>query len=233
MVAPNYRIIGRGIYSLPDAHRITGVPARRIRRWATGYHFTSSGRLRHSAPVIANELSAELGVPALSFADLLEVRFLNAFREYGVKWKAIRIASERARDILGLSHPFSSQRFSTDGHTILARFVAETGDEVMLDLVRSQYEFERIIALYVMGEIEFDDHGGPRLWRPFPDSDRIVIDPTRSFGAPIIDDAGIPTLVLARAVQAEGSIETVAQNFDVDINAVDTAFRYEASRAAL
>jgi len=233
MVASSYRIIGRGIYSLLDAQRLTGVPVRRIRRWTTGYHFTSSGQLRRSAPVIANDLTATIGVPALSFADLLEVRFLNVFREYGVSWKAIRIASHRAQEILGISHPFSSRRFSTDGHTILARFVAETGDEVMLDLVKSQYELERIISLYLVGEIEFGENDEPTRWRPFPESARIVVDPTRAFGAPILDFEGIPTRVLARAVQAEGSIDVVASLFDVDPASVDDAYRYEASRAPL
>ena len=173
--------------------------------------------------MIANDLSAAIGVPALSFADLIEVRFLNAFREYGVSWKAIRIASHRAKEILGLSHPFSSRRFSTDGKTILARFVADTGDEVMIDLVRSQYELERVISSYLLGEIEFDGNDTPARWRPFPESTRIVVDPGRSFGAPILDAEGIPTLVLAKAVQAEGSVDEVAALFEVDRAGVDDA----------
>jgi uncharacterized protein (DUF433 family) len=172
-------------------------------------------------------------VPALNFVDLLEVRFLNAFREYGVSMRAIRIASIRAKDLLGLTHPFSSQRFSTDRHTILAEFVTETGDDVLLDLVRTQYELERLVARFIVGEIEFDAHGNPARWRPFPASRRIVIDPQRAFGAPIVDDAGIPTLVLARAVQVEESVDTVAKLFNVDPAAVDDAYRYEASRAPL
>lgn len=233
MVAPKYRIIGHGIYSLSDAQRLTGVPARRIRRWTAGYLITKQGVIKQSTPVIANHLSADLGIPALNFADLIEVRFLNAFRELGVSMKAIRIASRRAKQILGLSHPFSSQRFSTDRHTILAQFVTETGDDVMLDLVHSQYELERLVSRYLVGEIEFNDRGQPQRWRPFPESDRIVIDPARAFGAPILDAEGIQTLVLARAVQAEGSVEGVAKMFNVDPAAVDVAYRYEVSRAEL
>jgi uncharacterized protein (DUF433 family) len=230
MVAPNYRIIGRGIYSLSDAERLTGVPTKRIRRWTTGYDFSRKGVMRHSTPVIANDLSAEIGVPALNFVDLLEVRFLNAFREYGVSMKAIRIASLRARDLLGLTHPFSSQKFSTDRHTVLAEFVTETGDEVLLDLVRTQYELDRLVARFLVGEVEFDETGTPARWRPFPSSRRIVIDPQRAFGAPILDEAGIPTLVLARAVEVEESIDVVAKLFNVDPAAVEDAHRYEASR---
>jgi uncharacterized protein (DUF433 family) len=233
MIAPKYHIIGHGIYSLSDAERLTGVPARRIRRWTAGYVITKRGDVRQSTPVIANRLSGELGVPALNFADLIEVRFLNAFRELGVSMKAIRIASVRAKAILGLSHPFSSQRFSTDRHTILAQFVTDTGDDVMLDLVHSQYELERLISRFLVGEIEFNQRGQPERWRPFPESDRIVIDPARAFGAPILDAEGIQTLVLARAVQAEGSIDVVAKMFGIEPAAVEVAYRYEASRAEL
>ncbi|MGH7720939.1 MAG: DUF433 domain-containing protein, partial [Gemmatimonadaceae bacterium] len=164
-------------------------------------------------------------------ADLLEVRFLNAFREYGVSWKAIRIASQRARELLGLKHPFSSRRFSTDGRTILAQFVTETGDEVMLDLVRTQYELEQIISRYLFGQIEFDDHDAPSRWWPVEGSRRIVIDPQRSFGSPVVNSEGVPTRVLARAVQVEDSFEVVASLFRVDPISVAEATEYELSRS--
>lgn len=233
MPAPNFRLIGRGLYSLREAHLLTGVPLRRIRRWTMGYEFTSRGGARRSPPVVASDLPGELGIPALDFADLLEVRFLHAFREFGVSWKAIRIASERARQVLGLKHPFSSRRFSTDGRVILAQFVTETGDEVLLDLVHSQYELERIISRYLVGAIEFDDQDAPTRWWPLHGSRRIVIDPQRAFGAPVVDAEGVPTRILARAVQVEESVKVVADLFNVDPVSVEEAYRYEVSRALL
>jgi uncharacterized protein (DUF433 family) len=224
-----FRFIGRGVYSLREAHRITEVPAKRIRRWTTGYRFQYKGRHRYTQPVIPSDLSAELGILALDFADLLEVRFLNAFREYGVSWNAIHIASQRARDILDLRHPFSSRRFSTDGRTILAQFVTETGDDVLLDLVRSQYEFEQIIRRYLVGQIEFDGDT-PTRWWPVEGSKRIVIDPQRAFGTPIVASEGVPTRILAQAFQAEGSFEVVADLFRVEPSSVVEAVEYELSR---
>lgn len=125
MPESRFRYIGRGVYSLPEAERLTGVPRRSIRRWTTGYEWTSRGHLHYSPPVIGAELPALFGAPALDFADLLEVVFLHAFRYKGVSWKTIRIASERAREVLGAQHPFSHRRFSTDGHSILAELARE------------------------------------------------------------------------------------------------------------
>ena len=228
-MASSFRLIGRGVYSLREAQRITGVPARRIRRWATGYRFTYKGQIKFSPPVVAGELQDEIGMAALDFADLIEVRFLNAFREHGVSWRAIRVASQRARELLGLKHPFSSRRFSTDGRTILAQFVNETGDDVLLDLVKNQYELEQIIDRYLFGEIDFEGDT-PARWWPRDRSRRIVIDPTRGFGSPIVADEGVPTRILAQAVFVEDSIEVVADFFRVDPISVAEAVEYELSR---
>jgi len=225
-----FRIIGRGVYSLREACRLSGVPVRRIRRWTAGYRYRDKERVRYSPPVVGASLSAELGIPALDFVDLLEVRFLNAFREYGVSWNAIRIASERAQEILGIHHPFSSRRFSTDGRTILAEFVSETGDEVLLDLVRRQYELRHVVKRYLHGEIAFDGSDSPTRWWPVQKSRRIVIDPQRAFGSPVVDAEGVPTRVLAAAVAAEDSVEVVSELFEVDPISVSEAAEFEFSR---
>ena len=101
----SFRFIGRGVYSVPEAARLTGVPAKRIRRWTQGYEWGRFGLRRRTDPVVSNELSAEIGTAALDFADLVEIRFLNAFREHGVSWKTIKIASYRAKELLGV-RPF-------------------------------------------------------------------------------------------------------------------------------
>ena len=227
----DFRLIGRGLYSLREAHRLTGVPIKRIRRWTSGYYFRYRDGRHFSPPVVETSVPGEVGGSAIDFADLLEVRFLNAFREYGVSWKAIRIVSQRARELLGVHHPFSSRRFSTDGRTILAEFVTETGDEVLLDLVRNQYEFRRIISKYMLGEIEFDDSDHATRWWPIPDSRCIVIDPQRAFGAPVVSTEGVPTRILAAAVHAEDSIELVATLYEVDPVSVAVAVEYEFSRS--
>ncbi len=228
---PTFRLIGRGVYSLREARRLTGVPMRRLRRWTLGYEFTSTTGRRHSPPVIDSDLTGELGLPALDFADLLEVRFLNAFREYGVSMRAIRLASQAARELLGVQRPFSSRTFSTDGRVIMARLASTTDDDLLIDLVHRQYEFDQVVSQYLRGDVEFGDGDRPSRWWPLEGSRRVVIDPQRALGAPIIDVAGIPTRVIAQAFQAEGAADVVSALYGVDDAAVMDAVRYELALA--
>lgn len=228
---PTFRLIGRGVYSLREARRLTGVPLRRLRRWTLGYRFESATVRRHSPPVIESDLTGELGLPALDFADLLEVRFLNAFREYGVSMRAIRLASQAARELLGVRRPFSSRTFSTDGHVILARLASGTGDDLLLDLVNRQYELAQVVSQHLRGSVDFDDGDRPSRWWPLEGSRRVVIDPQRALGAPIIDAAGIPTRVIAQAFQAEGVADVVSALYGVDEASVVDAVRFELALA--
>lgn len=227
MSATSFQFIGRGLYTLAEAHRLTGVPVRSIRRWTSGYSYRRDGRQLYSPPVVSSDLPAYGSQPAISFADLIEVRFLHAFRRHGVGWSAIRIASQRAGQLLGRAHPFSSKRFSTDGRTILAEFVSDTGDPVLIDLVRNQYELRRIVSKFMVGEIDFGDSDEPARWWPVRGSRRIVVDPTRAFGSPVVAKEGVPTRVLAAAAQAEDSIEVAASIFDVDPISVAEAVAFE------
>jgi uncharacterized protein (DUF433 family) len=230
MTPTAFNYIGRGLYSLPEAERLTGVPRRSIRRWTTGYQWNSRGELRYSPPVVGAELPSIFGAPAIDFADLIEVRFLNAFLDKGVGWKTIRIASERAKEVLRSAHPFSHRRFSTDGHAILAELAREEEDPVLLDLVRDQYELNRMIEHFLFGEIDFGDADIPKRWYPLGLNRQVVIDPGRALGASIVDRGSIPTAVLYASVQAEDSEELVADMYEVSTTAVADAVEYEASR---
>ena len=63
-------------------------------------------------------------------------------------------------------------------------------------------------------------------------SHRVVLDPCRNFGQPIISDEGVPTNVLARSVKANGSVEKVALWFEVSVRSVREAIEFEKRIAA-
>lgn len=224
--------IGHGVYTLAEAERLVRVPRNRIRRWTHGYTYRTNGHEQHSPPLIGAETARFTDVPAINFSDLIEVRFLNAFRKHGVGWKAIRIAADRAKEHLGLSRPFSSQRFKTDGITILAEIVQKTGDRLLLDLVRNQYAFQSVISEYLYEGLDFDDLLEPERWWPLGKDRSVVIDPARAFGTPIVSESGVPTSILSNALAAEGSVNLVAHWYDVSENEVTDAAEYEARLAA-
>ncbi|HSS52106.1 MAG TPA: DUF433 domain-containing protein [Thermoanaerobaculia bacterium] len=224
-------LLGLGVYSVPEAARLTGVSSQRIRRWLQGYSYTSGDSARTSRPLWQRQIASQDSL-ILSFRDLLEVRFVDAFRRHGVTWKTIRIAAERAAEIVHDSYPFSTRRFKTDGRSIFAEILQATGDESLLDLVKSQYEFKSIVEPFLFEGLEFSALGiEPVRWWPLGMNRRVVIDPERSFGQPIVDPESVPTRILAHAFEAEKSIQAVARWYEVDPQSVRDAVDFEAQPA--
>jgi hypothetical protein len=98
-----YRLIGHGVYTIPEAARLTRIAAPRIRRWLRGHEHRIGGELRRSPAMIEPTFGLIDGMVAISFLDLVEIRFINAFVEQGVTWAYLRKAHERAVEIVGHS----------------------------------------------------------------------------------------------------------------------------------
>lgn len=223
-------LLGRGIYSVPDAARLAGISASRLRRWLRGYHFSHAGDEHRSRPVVHGELPIMDHALALSFLDLQEARCIDEFRKRGVGWVALREAHEKAERELDTRHPFSTGQFKTAGRRIMWDFATERGDPVLMDLAKNQLAFRQVLARYLRG-LEFL-RDVPVRWFPLLGSKRVVIDPKRAFGHPIVAKRGVPTSILSRAYKAEGSIEKVAHWYEVDVRSVRDAVRYENDLAA-
>jgi uncharacterized protein (DUF433 family) len=228
----DFQLIGAGVYSLSEAEKITGIPRARIRRWLEGYSYVDRGRKRHSAATVPSMIGRKYGELGLTFADLIEIRFLDRFVEHGVSWPAIRIAAQRARELLGRERPFSSRVFSTDGHTILAEIVRPKEDPALLDLVKNQWEFRKIVSPFLYASLDFGVDDDPIRWWPMGKSKIVVIDPARSFGTPIASDVGVPTEIIALAVAADQTMRFVAGIYDMPLRSVRHAVAYERSLAA-
>lgn len=226
-----YHIIGVGIYSVPEAAKLTGVSAARIRRWLKGYSFKLKDEAHPMPPVWQAQLPPIDGELALGFLDLVEVRFVDAFLKRGVSWHTLRLAARQAKELFDTSHPFSTKRFKTDGRGIFVEIVQETKEKSLLDIVKSQYTFEKVVAPGLAG-LEFAGSGESVRWWPLHRNRRVVIDPARAFGKPILDKEGVPTAILAQAYRVEQSIERVAHWYEVDPRSVRAAIQFEEKLAA-
>ncbi len=226
MEKPRFYNIGRGVYTLAEAQLLTGVPTWSIRRWTGGYTYKYRGEYFSMPPVIGRR--PDDGDPVLSFADLVEVRFLNAFRSHGASWRAIRIASREAQKLLKLTHPFSTNLFRTDGRTILGKVNKDPEDVALLDMLTNQYAFERVVKPFLYDGLDFDDDFVASRWWPLGKKRRVVIDPERSFGAPIGVKSGIPTSIIYKAMKAEDSIEFVSRWYKISKAEIKDAVTFEA-----
>ncbi len=168
----------------------------------------------------------------LSFADLIEARFIDAFRSYDVSLQAIRIAAERAQEIIQSSHPFSTKSFLTDGNTIIAQIEDDTDDPKMLDLIRNQYGIRKVIRPYLHKGLEYQEDE-PNRWWPLGKKRSVFIDPAHSFGAPVVSPWGIRTSVINATYQAEQSDIVTARWYGITETAVARAVEYEEQLAAV
>jgi uncharacterized protein (DUF433 family) len=224
-------LLGIGIYTVPEAAWMTNVSAPRIRRWLRGYKFRVGDETRASSAVWRPDLPEIGNALALSFRDLIEVRFVDYFLKEGVSWKVLRHAAVSASEIVKNTHPFSTRKFKTDGKKIFAELGEKSGSRKLLDLVRKQYAIPSIIAPYLYDGLEFDKNH-PARWVPLKNSRRVVIDPAVAFGQPTINPEGVPTLILARAFDVEKNIERVAYWYEVPKRSVQDALTYQGRLAA-
>src|SRR5579862_2493313 len=100
MHATQDNLLGVGIYTVPEAARLTRVSPSRIRRWIRGYTYATGAGSKASPPVWQRQLPELGGELALGFLDLVEVRLVNAMLDSNFGWKTIRRARENARALL-------------------------------------------------------------------------------------------------------------------------------------
>jgi uncharacterized protein (DUF433 family) len=224
-------LLQTGIYTVPEAARLTHVSPWRIRRWLEGYEFKVKHG-RHCSPAVWNSQIDPIDhAMALGFLDLLEIRCVDAFISKGVSWKTLRQVHDRAKKLVGHPHPFCTNRFGTDGQTIFMEWREENEEITLWDMRDVQRVFEQFIRPFLK-EIEFDNGTVPRRWWPLGRTRLVALDPRRCFGQPIIFRDGVPTSVLARSVQANESADEVARWFEISTASVREAVEFERALAA-
>lgn len=229
-------LLGTGLYPLPRAARLVGVPPRTVRRWLKGYSWPKGEHQKFSSPLwpLQYAKDEELGQEqVLGFNDLLELRTVARFVEYGVSLRVVRATIEIAREYLG-DYPLQSRRFVTDGRKIFLEAVERAGEDIrLLDVRDRQFAFESVIRPSLIEGIEYRDDTHAVRWFPVPKKRLIVLDPQVQFGQPIVAEAGVPTDTLAAAYRAEGeNIDRVARLYRVTPQAVKAAAAFEQQLAA-
>ena len=201
-----------------------------IARWLQGYDYQVGGERRRSDPLWRPDYANDDDQIELSFRDLIELRFVKSFRDLGLSLPTIRACFRRAVEEVQDERPFSTQKFRTDGKAIFLDITQNVGDGELIDLRHRQRVFRTVVEPSLR-DLEFEADAVAR-WYPLGVlRQSIVIDPARVFGRPLAAEAGVPTEVLANAVNVEGSVETVARLYEV-APAVRDAVAFERKLAA-
>jgi uncharacterized protein (DUF433 family) len=230
--------LGRGVYGTAEALQLVNfqrladdaykraISMQTITRWLCGYDYEVEGETRHLGPLWRPDYAQADKLIELSFRDLIELRFVKTFRDQGLSLQTIRVCFGRAVEAVQDERPFSTRRFRTDGKTIFLEITSDIREGELLDLKQHQSAFHRMVAPSFR-DLEFDAEVVAR-WFPLGASHRnIVVDPARAFGRPIVAAGGVPTEIIAQAVEVEGSPERVATLYEVPLPAVRDALEFQ------
>jgi uncharacterized protein (DUF433 family)/transposase-like protein len=213
-------------YGIVEAAHYLGIPKATLRSWVLGRHYPTGAGKRFFRPVI--EL-ADKDQRLLSFENLVEAHVLDAIRRaHGVAFWRVRKAVEYLKSKLGSKHPLAEQRFVTDGIDL---FVEVFGQLVNISR-EGQLAMKDLIETYLQ-RVERNRSGTAIRLYPFtrerkPDEPRIiVIDPSISFGRPVLVGTGIATAIIAQRYKAGESIEELAEDYGRSRSDIEEAIRCE------
>ena len=217
---------GVGAYTPGEAARLLNMQPITLRRWLYGYDYDHHHAPGHQPPLWMPQYDAEQDGQLLGFRDLIEARIVHALRKSRIGLPTIRLCIERAKEMLGEEHPFSTRAFKSDGKRIFLEITKGVAEPRLYDLKDKQHVFRDFVLPSLHG-LEFGDERAERWWLE-PLRKTIVADPRRSFGQPIISKSGLLTSRVVQEVKAEGTVERVAKLYDIPVGAVRDALRFES-----
>jgi uncharacterized protein (DUF433 family) len=224
MNAPSNHLLETGIYTLPQAAYLVGATLSQVRVWVEGRNGKTA-----QAPVISNEVGRIGNTVAISFTNLMELRFVAQFNKAGVRLNNIRAIMEEVRDVLNHPHPFSTKTvFKTDGKKIVAQIIGKNGFQAVYDLRSRNYEMPIVVLQSLREDVIWDPDGDAIAWFPRKKlAPNVIIHPKFAFGKPILRKSGIPTETIAQAVKAERSQKAVANIYEIPVSQVREAVSFE------
>jgi uncharacterized protein (DUF433 family) len=201
----NPSILNEPLFEAADVARLVGMTPTRVRRWLHGYEYrwTSGAQSRtgRQPPVVGG--AGQASKRHASFLDLVELLFVRAFLSRSMSLQRVRRAADEASRRLGVDHPFSRQRFFTDGRGIYLAF-KDSGDTSLLELLSGGQWVMAPVVLQTAEQLAFDELTGfATRWWPLGREKRVVIDPAVAFGAPSIDGRGVKTANVYDLFEAE------------------------------
>jgi uncharacterized protein (DUF433 family) len=220
------------LYRLTEAAHYLRVPVSTLRGWLTGWDYRTRRGTRRAAPLIRSPGEAE-PERLLSFYNLVESHILAQLRRlHRIPMHKVRKAIRRAEGKKGTQHPLFHARLAAEGADLV---ILRGGAQEDQD---GQYVFF-FAAERPVGRIDWDASGALPLrlypWVSGEDASeprRIVIDPERASGRPLIAGTAIPTAVVAARHRAGESVLALSGEYGLDPSSIEDALRCELRGAA-
>jgi uncharacterized protein (DUF433 family) len=215
-------------YSVREAARYLHIPAATLRSWVAGREYPVRSGVGSFRALIR---CADQPSVRLSFENLVEAHVLRALREYGVPLRAVRPAIAYAEQELRIERLLlSKDALLTDGENVFLERVGE-----LINLTRSGQLAIRSVLREYLHRVERDTSHLPIKLYPFVGAQNerrtILIDPSISFGRPVVARSGIRTQVLADRINAGESIADLTDDYGLTTQEVEDAIVYHQAAA--
>ena len=210
-------------YAISEAARILRVKPVTLRTWCVGWKKTPA---RRGQPPVIRADGDQLDETYLSFFNLIEAGFLNAYRETGAPMQRVRAALEFCRTRLSIPRPLLTQRFRIDGRDLVLEY-----DKGLLNASASgQYLWPELVERWLR-EIDFDSVGPIQVWIAGRESS-ILVNPRIGFGVPILGSCGVRTEEIVSRFHAGEEPREIAEDLGAKEGEVLDAIRWETTPLA-
>jgi len=214
-------------YTIVEAAGFLFIPAATLRSWVVGRTYPIANGSRRFRPLI--RVDDGPSPILLSFRNLVEAHVLSAIRrEHGVAIRDVRRALSYVEREFESEHPLADYEFQTDGvHLFVEKYgtlvnASEAGQIAMRELLEAHLE-----------RIERNPSGVPIRLYPFTrfkeieEPRPVTIDPSISFGRPVLTGTGIPTDIVADRFNAGETIDDLAHDYERPRDEIEEAIRFQ------
>ncbi len=209
--------IGDGIYSASDIAKILRVPYQKINSWLNKYwdrRFTIKDEL-YTWTLDKKKVT--------NFYTLIEMYIFKLFLENGIPIRNIVKAHVELSRITETEYPFAQKEIfkniRTDGKALYYK-------ETLIISLDGSNQTNLSFLVHLTHNIEYDENLLPQRFWPAGKGKNIIIDPTRQFGQPIINNTNVLSETITSMYKAGDSIELIAHAFDLKVKDVEDAIQF-------
>jgi len=220
-------------YPIAEAARMVALSPGQVKRWLQGYAFAyrtkTEPQVRHSKkpPVVPGTQHRESNYA--SFLDVIDLLLVKKLLVDGISLQHARIVIDEAKDFLDTRH-LGYETFFTLGGRV---FLEIDSSSIMALSAGGQMALERFIR-ELGHQIEFDERTKLAIrWYPLHPDRRVVVDPSVSFGRPVIAGRRVTTSnIYDFFVSEKRQVRVLCDWMDLDQEEVEAAVKLEEQLAA-
>lgn len=211
--------IGIGIYTTSEIARILRLPYQKVNRWLNKYWDGELGKR------FETKYSWEVDkTKAVSFHTLIEFYVMMQLSEAGVRTRNVLDAHKELSNLYKSSFPFAIKEvlegMETDGKSIFFKI-----DNDLISLDGTQQLNLQFIEQFFKN-LDFDSNSlATRFW-PMGKDNSILLDPSRKFGHPVIDDHNIYPETIYNHYKAGDPIHYIAHVYQITEHQVNNAIQF-------